>query len=285
MISTLLAAAGAETPDHALLLVGLALLALPIGVGFLIFRRGSIRGPDRLPADEPVGRFFLIMAGGLFAWLMTMSVYMTWQGSRATTKGPIELSPKQSVALNMTACLVGFVVLVAANLGSRKDGIKRLGFSVAHFFYAIPKAIVGSLFIMPLMLWIGDVTMRCWKVLHLQHADKHDMLLILDKTPDAALRMLVIVSAIVAAPLFEELFFRGHLQTLIRRVTGRPWVAVVLVSLLFASVHPWWTQPPIFFLALCLGYIYERTGNLWSAVLIHAAFNGLNVWATMYGRS
>jgi membrane protease YdiL (CAAX protease family) len=30
---------------------------------------------------------------------------------------------------------------------------------------------------------------------------------------------------------------------------------------------------PIFLLSLGLGYVYERTGNLWSAIFMHLFFN------------
>ena len=36
---------------------------------------------------------------------------------------------------------------------------------------------------------------------------------------------------------------------------------------------PPWMAPLIFVLSLCLGYAYERTGNLWVSIIIHAAFN------------
>jgi membrane protease YdiL (CAAX protease family) len=32
-------------------------------------------------------------------------------------------------------------------------------------------------------------------------------------------------------------------------------------------------MPPIFFLSLCLGYIYERTANLWAPITVHLMFN------------
>ena len=44
---------------------------------------------------------------------------------------------------------------------------------------------------------------------------------------------------------------------------------------MFAGVHQPWTLPPIFVLSVCLGLAYERTGNLWVPVVMHAAFNGL----------
>jgi|GEM_PF-3021620 len=51
--------------------------------------------------------------------------------------------------------------------------------------------------------------------------------------------------------------------------------AVVVTSLIFASIHPLWSAPPIFVLALFLGFAYERRGNLWTCIFIHALFNGI----------
>lgn len=38
-------------------------------------------------------------------------------------------------------------------------------------------------------------------------------------------------------------------------------------------LHDRWEAPVIFLLAICMGYAYERTGNLWVSITIHAAFN------------
>jgi membrane protease YdiL (CAAX protease family) len=51
------------------------------------------------------------------------------------------------------------------------------------------------------------------------------------------------------------------------------WVAILVTSLLFASVHEAWTAPLIFLLAVFLGYAYERTGSLWTTITIHLVFN------------
>jgi len=61
-----------------------------------------------------------------------------------------------------------------------------------------------------------------------------------------------------------------------RPVGWQTWLAILLASALFALVHPAWMRPTIFFLAICLGYAYERTGNLWTNVVMHAIFNAVN---------
>jgi membrane protease YdiL (CAAX protease family) len=53
------------------------------------------------------------------------------------------------------------------------------------------------------------------------------------------------------------------------------WLAILGTSLIFAMFHPAWMWPPIFVLSLGLGYVYERTGNLWAAITIHCLFNSM----------
>ena len=53
------------------------------------------------------------------------------------------------------------------------------------------------------------------------------------------------------------------------------WIAIFITSMIFAGFHPLWMWPPIFVLSLGLGYIYERTGNLWATITIHCLFNSL----------
>lgn len=81
--------------------------------------------------------------------------------------------------------------------------------------------------------------------------------------------------AIVLAPLAEELFFRGLVQTFLVRVVGNRWLAIALASVAFGIVH--FQQPhavpALAVLALLLGYAYERTGSLLPPILIHALFN------------
>lgn len=62
------------------------------------------------------------------------------------------------------------------------------------------------------------------------------------------------------------------------------WAAIVTTALLFAVLHPMWTWPLIFLLALALGYAYERTANLWVVVTMHLVFNTFNTVLFLYVR-
>lgn len=61
------------------------------------------------------------------------------------------------------------------------------------------------------------------------------------------------------------------------------WLAVLITSLLFAGIHPLWSVPGIFILSLGLGYVYERTGNLWACITIHLLFNSISTAYYMLG--
>jgi len=57
---------------------------------------------------------------------------------------------------------------------------------------------------------------------------------------------------------------------------GARWIAIIVTAAIFASIHsPAFIIPPIFLLAIGLGYVYERTGTLWAPIFMHMLFNGL----------
>lgn len=84
--------------------------------------------------------------------------------------------------------------------------------------------------------------------------------------------------AVVAAPVVEELLFRGVLLPVLARHLGvRP--ALVLVALLFAVVHGLAMPAAVIFfilsIAFSLAYIYR--GSLVAPVVMHAVFNGMTM--------
>jgi hypothetical protein len=84
------------------------------------------------------------------------------------------------------------------------------------------------------------------------------------------------VVTVLIAPVGEELLFRGVLYTWIRQ-TGFTGLALWTSSILFAVVHfNLATFLPLLCLALLLGWLYERSGNLLTSIVAHAMFNALN---------
>lgn len=90
--------------------------------------------------------------------------------------------------------------------------------------------------------------------------------------------------AVVAAPILEEILYRGMLQSALVAAFGRAWVGVLLTSAIFAAAHtigqstvPWYAAVALFSLSCCIGLAVERTGRLGVAIGMHVAFNAVNV--------
>lgn len=79
------------------------------------------------------------------------------------------------------------------------------------------------------------------------------------------------------APLAEELFFRGMLFGGLRRYL--PFLPAALLSAaLFGSLHLTTgasSVPPLALFGFLLAWVYERTGSIWPAVILHALNNSL----------
>jgi membrane protease YdiL (CAAX protease family) len=165
------------------------------------------------------------------------------------------------------------IVMAAGHRLWRRNTLRRIGLRLGGFARGLVLGALGIAVMLPLVLWVTSGTGLLWQLVHYEHPRAHDMLRAMAATADPGVLALFWLSVTVATPLAEELLFRGHLQTLLRRALGSPWVAVVLASAAFAAIHPQWMVPPIFFLSLGLGYVYERTANLWSAIAMHSLFN------------
>jgi membrane protease YdiL (CAAX protease family) len=182
----------------------------------------------------------------------------------------------------------GSVVLLAASVvvgaSAFRLGVRRgMGLSLRHWLYDTGRGVVGFFVIFcvcfGLLIAVSALVGRQYVREH-----EHPMLLAL-RDFRGAWRLVVIVSAVVLAPLAEEAFFRGLVQSTFRRYTNRPWAAILCASGLFAAVHygtPH-AMPALFALGVALGYNYERCGRLYPSILLHAIFNGVMIAARLSG--
>jgi membrane protease YdiL (CAAX protease family) len=84
-------------------------------------------------------------------------------------------------------------------------------------------------------------------------------------------------AALVAAPICEEVIFRGYCYPVLKKYGGAM-ASLVTTSLIFACAHgnlP--SALPLFLLGMLLVYTYERTGSLWAPVAVHFLFNTATV--------
>lgn len=84
----------------------------------------------------------------------------------------------------------------------------------------------------------------------------------------------------IAAPLVEELLFRGFLQNALAKYLPI-WGAIVLSSFLFALVHlQLYAIPGLMSLGIAFGYLYHRTGSLRTNIMLHMANNAVALIVT-----
>jgi membrane protease YdiL (CAAX protease family) len=149
--------------------------------------------------------------------------------------------------------------------------VRGMGWSLRHFYYDTARGVLGYLGAMPIVIALLLVTSL---ILPADWQKEHEVLQAL-RTLSPAWKTLAVLSAAVLAPLAEESFFRGLLQSMIRRYSGSPWAAIWVASAVFAASHFLTPQniPAIFALGVVLGYNYERCGRMYPSVLIHSIFN------------
>jgi len=95
-------------------------------------------------------------------------------------------------------------------------------------------------------------------------------------------RILIIVLAIVVAPMVEEFVFRFFLYGVVKRYFGRV-LGLAANSVLFAAVHahvP--SAAPLFVLGACFTIAYEWSGSILVPMTMHALFNSFTLVALAF---
>ncbi|PSN11312.1 CPBP family intramembrane metalloprotease domain-containing protein, partial [filamentous cyanobacterium CCP5] len=133
----------------------------------------------------------------------------------------------------------------------------------------------GYLVALPLMLATALINQQIWQ----GQGGSNPLLQTVLQEQDPVALGLFLFTAAVAAPLFEELLFRGFLLPSLTKYVP-VWGAVLISSLIFASAHLSLSEVlPLTVLGSVLGIVYTRSRNLLAPMLLHSAWNS----ATMLG--
>jgi membrane protease YdiL (CAAX protease family) len=178
--------------------------------------------------------------------------------------------------------VVVFTGLVMAGYCFAGGAVNGMGFTRRRWINDSVRSVIGLLAILPVCMILLTVTTWC---LHYFSPDPeilapHRYLKIVTSPETTTFwRTMVILAAVVLAPLAEEIFFRGLMQSMFRRYLLKPWMAIIITSIFFSAMHfadPK-SLPALFALSLALGYNYERTGRLYCPILIHMLFNAVMI--------
>lgn len=78
--------------------------------------------------------------------------------------------------------------------------------------------------------------------------------------------------------VFEETFFRGGLQNLLTRILKKPWVAILITSLIFSVIHlSYYGFLARVCLGVVLGLIFYFSRSLWLSIAAHFFNNAIAV--------
>lgn len=182
---------------------------------------------------------------------------------------------------------VGYLLLRAEQ--AMPDGSRGLGFRLDRPGPAAMTTLRVTLFIIPATF----LTLALAGLISMQLGYEippiaHQTLVAILEAESPIVRFGLIGLAVGLVPVLEEIIFRGLVQTALlqsKAVRGR-WTIIAVASLLFTLMHVGLPAPAlvgIYVLSLGLGYAYEKTGRLWAPMLIHIAFNALNVAAVVAG--
>jgi len=287
-------------PGPLLIIAGLIVGLAALGLGELD-RRGDmdVNGTTLLVAGVAGALLF----GGGLVWsaVRTLGIRRVLPPERY--RGPAVIVLLAMVLLIGTVLVAPFGADVAGLVGGDRE-VSLLGAIVILFSTPIALVAVGWLFVarpnalaaLPsfpgldpggalrsgigwgVLAWIGSTLLLAgvaWVLTEIgQPPDAGTAELALAELP----AWVVVPAIVIAAPIAEELFFRGIIFNAWLREGGRRY-AYIGSAALFAIIHlSLVSLLPIFVLGLALAWVYERNRhNLLAPIAMHATVNGISV--------
>lgn len=236
----------------------------------------------KLPSPWSQLGLLAILAGGslILAAVVTLLLPGVHPGEMPTDMGTVKL-----VQVVSSVILFGLPPLFYALMTFRQEPLKELGFrpAVKDGFYLF--AIVLLLFSFPLEGWLGMINKNLplphWMVQMEADQDKQIVRILSGHRPVDLLVNLLVVAVIPG--IVEEACFRGALQRVLIQICKSPWAGIILTGLWFSASHLEFEGfLPRAMLGILLGAAYWYSGSLWTVILAHVFFNGIQVAAASW---
>jgi membrane protease YdiL (CAAX protease family) len=145
-----------------------------------------------------------------------------------------------------------------------KDWFK-FNISLTDFFWGFG----GYLVALPLVVLVSLINQQLWQ----GQGGSNPILSLALQSQDKVALVIFFLTASVAAPIFEELIFRGFLLPSLTRYLS-VWGSILISSLIFAIAHLSISEVlPLTTLGIILGFIYTRSRNLFSPMILHSFWN------------
>lgn len=243
---------------------------LPVAEG-----RGAWRVSSSIfgPADLAVVLFLVgIYSLGMWYDLFGLSSDEPVAMNRAAVGATIAMQ------LVLTSMVIGFVAL-------RRRPSEWLGLRWRHWPLALPIAI-GVVAVMLLFMGLLQISGYLSWLERVQGGDgMQEVVRAFGETDDVTLLTMLSATAVLVAPVCEEVLFRGYVYPVAKHFAGRG-PAIVFSALVFAVAHNnAMALLPLAVLAVLLVLVYEWTGSIWTPIAAHMLFNSLTVVAQLLARN
>ncbi|MGI9519803.1 MAG: CPBP family intramembrane glutamic endopeptidase [Pirellulaceae bacterium] len=240
----------------------------------------------------------------LFVWLSSqVAVVFVLDRVAGIRLGDPMSDLAHSVLIGVTAVsqLLVVIGLFALLVIRYRHRLHEFGLTIGQLHEGVRWGLIGFAMWMPIV-WLVQMIL----VMFIEY--EHPTLQKLQESPSPLVLGMVWISAVVVAPIVEEVLFRGVLQGWLQRI--RPGALddpnslivgaaqheiaestsqkkaqslqiwpIVITSVLFGLAH--YSQGPapisLFVLSLGLGYLYQRTGSLLACIFVHALLNGITM--------
>jgi membrane protease YdiL (CAAX protease family) len=251
--------------------------------------------PNNLKIPSPWSQLALFMGllgGALILFLVVGGViYHFAESLQNVPPGPAAPDdPRMIGAKKLLQALSSIIVFgipgyFYAKQTFRDRSLHHLGFrpAVRGNFYLL--AILLLLVSLPLEGWLGElnklVHLPEWMVKMQKDNDREVALFLHAATPfDLFINLLVVA---VLPAFFEEICFRGALQRILIHIFKNPWAGIIVTGIFFSAFHMQFEGfLPRLFLGILLGAACWYSGSLWTSILAHLFYNGIQVVAVTY---
>ena len=199
----------------------------------------------------------------LTVFMLSLNLIMRFLKTSSEAQPSVSLnSLVQHILFNLSFGLVLTFALV-----SSERPWSGIGMRITHFREQLRIGVYGF------FASVLPMTISMFATLPFRDAEnQHSLLKKLMESPDVTTASIIAVTAVIAAPLFEELLYRVILQGWLSTIFPAS-VSIPFVAVLFASAHGWRDGLALIPLALILGYVFHRQHSYLSVVVIHALFN------------
>jgi len=204
-----------------------------------------------------------------------------------------QASPFVLLSIGLTLAFLQEALFIAAVVLMSRRFYGRLGTRSLWPFWdrgIAPATRYRSMIVLGVGLWIltawllseaNRVNLRLVDYFELPH-DENPLLTQVRSFGDPRVKLLFVLSAVVCAPILEELIFRGIFYNMLRLYMGVV-PGAIACALIFAAVHGVKTNVlSITILALILTWLYEKTGSLIPGMICHAVNNAVTVALFFY---